>query len=84
MKVKDVPQPTTPACPGYLRGKPGMVETVYEGAFAYFCSTGPDGMGSLCRSYCVRFDPATSGAIWPSPEQRHLRRSVRGLPLPAA
>jgi nitrile hydratase len=56
--VKDVPHTDHTRLPGHLRGKPGIVETVYDGAYAYFCSTGPDGLGEPMASYCVRFDPA--------------------------
>lgn len=56
--VKDVPPSEHTRLPGHLRGKPGVVETVYDGAYAYFCSTGPDGLGEPMPSYCVRFDPA--------------------------
>jgi nitrile hydratase len=56
--VKDVPPSEHTRLPGHLRGKPGMIETVYGGAYTYFCSTGPDGLGEPMPSYCVRFDPA--------------------------
>ena len=55
--VKDVPHTDHTRLPGHLRGKPGIVETVYDGAYTYFCSTGPDGLGEPMASYCVRFDP---------------------------
>ena len=56
--VKDVPHTEHTRLPGHLRGKTGTVETVYDGAYTYFCSTGPDGLGAPMASYCVRFDPA--------------------------
>ena len=56
--VRDVPPSEHTRLPGHLRGKPGVIETVYDGAYAYFCSTGPDGLGLPMPSYCVRFDPA--------------------------
>ena len=56
--VRDVPPSEHTRLPGHLRGKPGVIETVYDGAYAYFCSTGPDGLGEPMPSYCVRFDPA--------------------------
>ncbi|HEV7816809.1 MAG TPA: nitrile hydratase subunit beta [Janthinobacterium sp.] len=47
--------------PGYLRNKKGVVTEVYEGAFEYFVSTGPDGLDGPLRVYCVSFDAAD---IW--------------------
>jgi nitrile hydratase len=44
--------------PGYLRGCSGIVERVFEGSYAYFQSTGPDGLGEPMAVYIVRFDPA--------------------------
>jgi nitrile hydratase len=61
--VKDVPHTEHTRLPGHLRGKTGTVETVYDGAYTYFCSTGPDGLGEPMASYCVRFDPAK---LWDS------------------
>jgi nitrile hydratase len=46
---------------GYLRGHSGTVERVFEGNYAYFCSTGADGLGEPCPVYVVRFEPAQ---IW--------------------
>ncbi|MBV8995376.1 MAG: nitrile hydratase subunit beta [Pseudonocardiales bacterium] len=43
--------------PGYLRGRSGTVQRVFEGNYAYFCSTGADGLGEPCPVYVVRFDP---------------------------
>ncbi|MFG1427707.1 nitrile hydratase subunit beta [Roseixanthobacter glucoisosaccharinicivorans] len=60
--VRDVPSVEHTRLPGYLRNKTGTVETVYEGAYAYLCDTGPDGIGSPMPVYCVRFDPDT---LWP-------------------
>jgi nitrile hydratase beta subunit len=42
--------------PGYLRNKLGTVELVYPGAFAYFVSTGPDGIGTPMPVYRVAFN----------------------------
>lgn len=42
--------------PGYLRGHGGVVESVAEGNYAYFCSTGADGLGDPVPVYVVRFD----------------------------
>jgi nitrile hydratase subunit beta len=47
--------------PGHLRNKTGKVELVYSGAFSYFISTGPDGIGMPMPVYRVKFDAA---AIW--------------------
>lgn len=41
--------------PGYLRNKRGTVDLVYPGAFSYFVSTGPDGIGSPMPVYRVAF-----------------------------
>jgi nitrile hydratase subunit beta len=57
VKVRDVHPTEHTRLPGYLRNKLGVVDVVYEGAFAYFCSTGPDGIGSPMPVYCVKFDP---------------------------
>lgn len=46
--------------PGYLRGRTGTVERIFEGDYAYFCHTG-DGIGDPMPIYIVGFDPA---AIW--------------------
>ena len=35
---------------------------VYDDAYTYFCSTGPDGVGPACPCYCVKFDPED---LWP-------------------
>jgi len=55
--VKDVPPADHTRLPGHLRGKTGVIETVYDGVYTYFCSTGPDGLGKPMPVYCVRFDP---------------------------
>lgn len=47
--------------PGYLRNKPGVIDVVYPGAYAYFVSTGADGIGAPMPVYRVAF-PAE--AIW--------------------
>jgi nitrile hydratase len=43
--VADPPASDHTRLPGYLRGHTGRVERVFEGNYAYFCSTGPDGLG---------------------------------------
>jgi nitrile hydratase subunit beta len=47
--------------PGYLRNKTGKVDLVYPGAFSYFVSTGPDGIGAPMPVYRIAFDAAE---IW--------------------
>ncbi|MFM0203285.1 nitrile hydratase subunit beta [Paraburkholderia fungorum] len=41
--------------PGYLRNKRGVIDLVYPGAFSYFVSTGPDGIGEPMPVYRVAF-----------------------------
>jgi nitrile hydratase len=55
--VKNVPAADHTRLPGFLRDRTGTIETVYDGAYGYFCSTGPDGVGPAMPVYCVRFDP---------------------------
>jgi nitrile hydratase subunit beta len=50
--------PARQGVPGYLRGRSGTVERVFEGSYRYFRSTGPDGLGEPMAVYIVRFDPA--------------------------
>ncbi|MGP4085528.1 nitrile hydratase subunit beta [Streptomyces sp. KR55] len=56
--VRDVPPTDHTRLPGNLRGRTGAVERVFEGNYAYFCSTGPDGIGEPMPVYVVRFEPA--------------------------
>jgi nitrile hydratase len=56
--AKNVPALEHSRLPGYLRGRTGTVERVFEGNYGYFCSTGPDGIGEPMPVYVVRFDPA--------------------------
>lgn len=58
--IKDLPPTDHTRLPGYLRDKPGVVTTVYDGAYTYFCETA-DGLGKPMPVYCVRFDPVD---IW--------------------
>ena len=60
--VGDPPSVEHTRCPGYLRNKSGVVETVYDDAYSYLCSTGPDGIGPPMTVYCIRFDPQD---LWP-------------------
>ncbi|MDE2318667.1 MAG: nitrile hydratase subunit beta [Rhodospirillales bacterium] len=54
--VKNPPATEHTRLPGFLRCKTGIVETVYDGAYSYFCSTG-DGIGPAMPVYCVKFEP---------------------------
>jgi nitrile hydratase len=47
--------------PGYLRHKTGTISEVYQDAFGYFCSTGPDGLGAPMPVYRVAF---AASDIW--------------------
>lgn len=58
--IKDLPPTDHTRLPGYLRDKPGVVTTVYDGAYTYFCETA-DGLGEPMPVYCIRFDPVD---IW--------------------
>jgi len=44
VRVTNVPAAAHTRLPGYLRGREGTVERVFEGDYAYFCHTG-DGIG---------------------------------------
>jgi nitrile hydratase subunit beta len=57
VSVKDVHPVDHTRLPGYLRGKTGKVTLVYDDAYAYFFSTGPDGIGEAMPVYVVEFDP---------------------------
>jgi nitrile hydratase subunit beta len=56
--VTNVPASDHTRLPGFLRGRTGTVERVFEGNYAYFCSTGADGLGPPMPVYAVRFEPA--------------------------
>ncbi len=59
--VKNPPIGDHTRLPGHLRGKTGEIETVYDGNYAYFCSTGADGLGTAMPSYSVKF---ASEELW--------------------
>ena len=61
VRVKDVAPAEHTRLPGYLRGKKGIVETVYNGCYTYSVSTGSDGLGEPMPVYLIRFD---SRDIW--------------------
>lgn len=54
--------------PGFLRGHEGVVESVAEGNYTYFCSTGGDGLGEPVPVYIVRFDPEV---LWGAMAEAH-------------
>jgi nitrile hydratase len=56
--ITDTPADDHTRLPGFLRGKAGVVERVFEGDYAYFCSTGADGLGPAMPIYIVRFEHA--------------------------
>lgn len=55
--VRDVHPVEHTRLPGYLRGKVGVIDQVYAKPYAYFFSTGPDGIGPAMPVYSVRFSP---------------------------
>jgi nitrile hydratase len=59
--VADPPHGAHTRLPGYLRGHRGVIRTVAEGSYTYFCSTGGDGLGDPVPVYVVRFEAAE---IW--------------------
>jgi nitrile hydratase len=64
--IKNVPTADHTRLPGFLRGKTGIVEKVYDAPYAYLRDTGPDGLGPPMPVYCVRFDPQT---LWDKPTE---------------
>ncbi|MDT7756307.1 MAG: nitrile hydratase subunit beta [Mycobacterium sp.] len=60
VRITNVPADAHSRLPGYLRGRTGTVERVFEGDYAYFTHTG-DGIGDPMPVYIVEFDPAE---IW--------------------
>ena len=60
VRITNVPSDAHSRLPGYLRGRTGTVERVFEGDYAYFCHTG-DGIGDPMPIYIVEFEPAE---IW--------------------
>jgi nitrile hydratase beta subunit len=60
--IADPPTLEHTRLPGYLRNKPGVVETVYDDDYTYLNSTGPDGIGPAMPVYCIGFDPQD---LWP-------------------
>jgi nitrile hydratase len=72
--VKNPPASDHTRLPGYLCGYPGTIERIFEGNYAYFCSTGSDGLGDPVPVYIVRFE---SAEIW---ERRSSPTPVRSTP----
>ncbi|WP_319451237.1 MULTISPECIES: nitrile hydratase subunit beta [unclassified Mycobacterium] len=60
VRITNVPADAHSRLPGYLRGRVGTVERVFEGDYAYFTHTG-DGIGDPMPIYIVEFDPTE---IW--------------------
>jgi nitrile hydratase len=60
VRITNVPADAHSRLPGYLRGRVGTVERIFEGDYAYFCHTG-DGIGDPMPIYAVEFEPAE---IW--------------------
>jgi nitrile hydratase beta subunit len=56
VKVRDPDAVDHTRLPGYLRNKHGTVDVVYPGAFSYFVSTGPDGIGAPMPVYRIAFN----------------------------
>jgi nitrile hydratase len=54
--------------PGFLRGHEGVVESIAEGNYTYFCSTGADGLGEPAPIYIVRFHPVE---LWGATAEAH-------------
>jgi nitrile hydratase subunit beta len=59
--ARNIPPTDHTRLPGNVRGRTGTVERVFDGNYGYFCSTGPDGIGSPMPVYAVRFEPTD---IW--------------------
>ncbi|HZC36491.1 MAG TPA: SH3-like domain-containing protein, partial [Chthoniobacterales bacterium] len=59
--VKDVRPVEHTRLPGYLRGKRGIVETVYDGCYTYSVATGSDGLGEPMPALPTR---DLSGSGW--------------------
>lgn len=55
--IKDVHPVEHTRLPGYLRGKIGVIDRVYDELYTYFFSTGPDGIGTPMPVYVVKFSP---------------------------
>ncbi|TRW80947.1 nitrile hydratase subunit beta [Mycolicibacterium sp. 018/SC-01/001] len=60
VRITNVPADAHSRLPGYLRGRTGTVDRVFEGDYGYFCHTG-DGIGDPMPIYIVAFDPVD---IW--------------------
>jgi nitrile hydratase len=56
VRIANLPAADHTRLPGYLRGRIGRVERVFEGDYGYFCHTG-DGIGDPMPIYIVAFPP---------------------------
>lgn len=56
VRITNVPAAAHTRLPGYLRGREGTVERIFEGDYAYFVHTG-DGIGDPMPIYIVAFSP---------------------------
>ena len=56
VRITNVPAGAHTRLPGFLRGRIGTVERVFEGDYAYFWDTG-DGIGDPMPVYIVEFPP---------------------------
>jgi nitrile hydratase beta subunit len=56
VRITNAPAAAHTRLPGYLRGREGTVERVFDGDYAYFCHTG-DGIGDPMPIYLVAFAP---------------------------
>ena len=56
VRITNVPAAAHTRLPGYLRGREGTVERIFEGDYGYFTHTG-DGIGNPMPIYVVAFDP---------------------------
>lgn len=56
VRITNVPAAAHTRLPGYLRGRVGTVERIFEGDYAYFTHT-DDGIGDPMPIYIVAFDP---------------------------
>jgi nitrile hydratase len=56
VRITNVPAAAHTRLPGYLRGREGTVERIFEGDYGYFVHTG-DGIGDPMPIYIVAFSP---------------------------
>jgi nitrile hydratase subunit beta len=56
VRITNVPAAAHTRLPGYLRGRDGSVERIFDGDYGYFVHTG-DGIGDPLPIYIVAFNP---------------------------